>query len=261
MKTIVITGASRGIGGEMATFFALCGWRVVILAKHALTPHPKLDGARTVAEEIKHWDGKVLAIATDVRFEDQVNGAMTQAAEFGDGKIDVLINNASAIILQPIEKQIRLMNQVIVAGTRLCTEACLPYLKKSNNPHVLSISPPLPMKEHWVEEYGAYALAKRAVSEYMEKMAEEHPGIFFGTLWPKCMIYTAATIHLFGKEEARRHTRHPSIMSSAAYNLLCGFRHTGNFFIDEDVLREGGETDFDHYLMTPGDVPYPDIFV
>lgn len=260
-KTLVITGASRGVGREIALRAAKDGANVVILAKTA-EPHPKLPGTiYTVAEEVERLGGRALPIAVDVRFKDRVFSAMEEsAATFGG--IDILVNNASAVILHPTEKQILLMGQVITSGTCSCTEACLPYLQKSKNPHVLTIAPPLPMAEHWIKTYGAYAEAKLAVSEYT-KLMSKLSFTAFNTLWPKCMVYTAATINLFGEEKAKQHTRHPRIMADAAHLILTSESHTctGNFFTDEDVLRANGVIDFEQYLMTPESELYPDIFI
>lgn len=266
-KTVVISGASRGIGAQMARRLAE-DYNVVILAKTA-EPHPKLPGTiYTVAEEIKALGGYVIPLAVDVRFEEQVRAAMEIAAECGRGTIDVLINNASAIILKPTEKQVHLMNQVIVDGTRFCTEACLPYLLNSKNPHVLNIAPPLPMAKHWIEKYGPYAEAKRWVSEYTETMSRKHRSIIFNTLWPAKMIYTAATMALFGEEEARKHTRSVEIMADAARNILEleSTAFSGMFFLDEKVVafenpRRGA--DFSRYLLPGGKEEdlMPDVFV
>lgn len=267
-KTVVISGASRGIGAQMARRLAK-DYNVVILAKTAV-PHPKLSGTiYTVAEEIKALGRNALALPVDVRFEAQVKNAIAQTISVFGG-IDALINNASAIILKPTEKQVELMNQVIVDGTRFCTEACLPYLLKSENPHVINIAPPLPMAKHWIEKYGAYAEAKRGVSEYTEIMSrsKRHRNIIFNTLWPAKMIYTAATVALFGEEEARKHTRSAEIMADAAKELLNleSNAFSGMFFLDEKVVAFENPCrvpDFSRYLL-PGSKEedlMPDVFV
>lgn len=261
-KTIVITGASRGVGREIALRAARDGANVAIWAKTVL-PHPKLSGTiYTVAEEITALGGSALPLGADVRFADQVKRAAEETvAAFG--AIDALINNASAIILDPTEKQISLMHQVIADGTRFCTEVCLPHLQKSENPHVINIAPPLPMAERWVKKYGAYAMAKRAVGEYTQMMARKYPEISFAALWPKFMLFTAATAHLFGEEQARRCTRSPEIMADAAALILKN-REPGKFFLDETALKElGGVVDFSSYLL-PGSKAadlMPDIFI
>lgn len=262
-KTVVITGASRGVGRAIALRAAGGGANVVILAKTG-EPHPKLFGTiYTVAKEIEDAGGRVLPLKVDVRFGDQVKDAAAKAAEFGGGKIDALINNASAVIIKPTEKQVQLMNQVVVNGMYFCTNECLVYLQKAENPHVINIAPPLPMASRWFEKYGAYAKAKSIVSKYTLVMAEMYPGISFDTLWPKMMLFTAATIHLFGEEQARRRTRSPEIMADAV-KLILESHGSGRCFLDESALEElGGITDFDRYLL-PGSKAedlMPDIFV
>lgn len=258
-RTVVIVGASRGIGAEMARRLALFGWNVVIVAK-TLEPNPKVPGTlNTVAKEIRSFGGSVLVVQSDVRSEDQMRHAMEEAAFFGEGKIDALVNNASAVIIKSIDelaiKEYDLMNQIIARGTFLSTSICLPYLKLSSNPHVLSIAPPLPMEDFWLQECGEYAMAKRKVSTFMEMMAKKSAksgvGIAFNTLWPKYMIYTAATIHLFGEPTARKCTRNPKIMADAASLILdTNSREcNGQFFLDEDVVRNlGGIHDLSVYL-------------
>ncbi len=261
-KTIVITGASRGVGREIALRAAKDGANVVILAKTA-EPHSKLSGTiYTVAEEVDNLGGRALPLAVDVRSEDNVRLAVDITAETFGG-IDILVNNASAVILNPTEKQILLMNQVIVDGTRFCTEACLPYLQKSENAHVINIAPPLPMAEHWIKKYGEYAVVKRTVSEYMAMMAGKYPSIIFNTLWPQKMLYTAATISLFGEEKARKYTRSAEIMADVVA-LILESRQSGRFFTDEQALEElGGITDFSRYLLQGSKVEdlYPDVFI
>jgi citronellol/citronellal dehydrogenase len=261
-KTVVITGASRGVGAEIAKRLAQLGWNVVIFAKTE-EPNLKLPGTiYTVAEEIQALGGRVLPLKVDVRFWEQVEEAMKQAARFGGGNIDALINNASAIILKPTEKQIRLMNQVIIEGTRFCTEAFLEYSNQSANLRIINIAPPLPMAEHWVEKYESYAVAKREVSEYTELTARLL-GVYVNTLWPKTMLFTAATKALFGEARASVCTRNPKIMADAAA-LILQSSETGRFFTDESALEElGGVTDFSGYLL-PGSRAedlMPDVFV
>lgn len=258
-RTAVIVGASRGIGAEMARRLALFGWNVVIIGK-TLEPNQKVSGTlNTVAKEIRSFGGSVLVVQADVRSEDQMRHAMEEAAFFGEGKIDALINNASAVIIKSTEelsvKEYDLMQQIIVRGTFLSTKICLPYLKVSSNPHVLSIAPPLPMEDFWLQECGAYAMAKREVSTFMDVMAKKSTkvgvGIAFNTLWPKYMIYTAATIHLFGEPTARKCTRNPKIMADAASLILDtnSKECNGQFFLDEDVVRNlGGIHDLSVYL-------------
>jgi citronellol/citronellal dehydrogenase len=268
-KTVIISGASRGIGAAMAKCLAAAGWNVVLLAKTAEVPHKVLSGTiYSVADEIRAFGGAVLPLKVDVRFEDQVARAVREAAAVFGG-IDALINNASAVhIGHPTEKQVQLMNQIIVDGTRFCIEACLPYLKKSENPHVINIAPPLPMEQRWVEKYGEYAVAKRMVSEYTDIMARKHRSIIFNTLWPKKMIFTAATIALFGEEKARKHTRSAEIMADSARSILKlgSTAFSGMFFLDEKAVALENPRhipDFSRYLL-PGSAEedlMPDVFV
>lgn len=264
-KTVVITGASRGVGREIALRAARDGAHVVILAKTA-ERHQILPGTiNSVRDEIVAAGGSALALKVDVRFEDQVGGAISYAAAIFGG-IDAIINNASALPFDGSPKQLQLVHDVIVNGTRFCTEACLPYLQKSDNPHVINIAPPLPMTEHWIEKYGAYALAKRTISKYTDVMSEMYPGIAFSTLWPKKMLFTSATIlGVFKSEEkARKHTRDPKIMAEAMKFLLESERYEKIFWTDEQVLAElGGVTDFSCYLMSGSKEEdlMPDIFV
>lgn len=262
-RTAVITGASRGVGAEIAKLLALMEWNVVILAKTT----EKRAGLRgtiySVANEIKDFGEVALPVRADVRFEDQVRNAIAQAVDVFGG-IDALINNASALPREGTEEQLRVVNQVIVDGTRFCTEACLPYLLKSNRAHVINIAPPLPVAKHWFEKFGVYANAKNAVSEYTVEMAKKHPHIVWSTLWPAKMLYTAATIaYLEGEEKARKHTRSPKIMADAAHLILLK-EPEGNFWLDEDALEIlGGATDFDRYLLpgTKEEDLMPDILI
>jgi len=261
-KTVVITGASRGVGAQMARRLAQ-EYDVVLFAKTS-EPHPKLSGTiHTVAKEIEDAGGRVLPLKVDVRHQNQVEDAMEQAAEFGGGSIYGLINNASALPFDGSEKQLALVKQVIVDGTHYCTEEFLRYSKESENPHVINIAPPLPMADHWIKKYGAYAEAKRTVSEMTELRSEIRPNTFINALWPKTMLFTAATKALFGDEKARKCTRNPSIMADAVA-LILKSSETGRFFTDESALRElGGVTDFSGYLL-PGSLAedlMPDVFV
>jgi len=267
-KTLFITGASRGIGKAIALRAARDGANIVIAAKTA-EPHPKLPGTiYSAAEEIEAAGGKALPLVVDVRSEEQVYDAVERAvAKFGG--IDILVNNASAISLTgtlatPI-KRFDLMHQINTRGTFLCSQAAIPHLAKAENPHILNISPPLSMKAKWFAPHVAYTIAKYGMSLCVLGMAEElkPQGIAVNALWPKTVIATAAVQNLLGGDETIRHSRKPEIMSDAAYAVLTRSSRewTGNFFIDEQVLKEAGVTDFSDYAVTPGESLWPDFFL
>ncbi|HYO60166.1 NAD(P)-dependent oxidoreductase [Archangium sp.] len=266
-KTLFITGASRGIGLAIAKRAARDGANVVIAAKTS-APHPKLPGTiYTAAEEIEKEGGKALPLMVDIRFEDQIHAAVKQTVERFGG-IDILVNNASAISLTgTLETPMRkfdLMFGVNVRGTYATTQACLPELLKAENPHVLTLSPPLNMKAKWFQNHVAYTMAKYGMSMCVLGMAEEfrEQGVAFNALWPRTVIATAA-INMIGGEEMMQASRTPEIMSDAAHAILTRDSRacTGNFFIDEDVLREAGVKDFAKYLVKPGTEPLMDFFL
>lgn len=267
-KTLFITGATRGIGKAIGLRAARDGANIVIAAK-TTEPNPKLAGTiYTAAEEMIAAGGKALACQVDIRFEDQIRQAVEQAiATFGG--IDILVNNASAISLTgtlatPM-KRFDLMHQVNTRGTFACSQACLPYLLKSVNPHILNISPPLNLSPRWFAPHVAYTMAKYGMSLCVLGMAEEfrEPGVGVNALWPRSTIATAAILNLLGGEEVMRHSRKPEIMADAAHAILTRPSHqcTGNFFIDEEVLATAGITNFDHYAVTPGSQLFPDLFL
>ena len=258
-KTLFITGASRGIGKAIALRAARDGANVVIAAKTA-APHPKLAGTiYTAKAEIEAAGGKALACSVDVRFEEQIQEAVKQAiATFGG--IDVLVNNASAISLTgtvdtPL-KRFDLMHGINTRGTFACSQACIPHLAKSSNPHILNISPPLNMEAKWFAPHVAYTMAKFGMSLCVLGMAEELKPlkIAVNALWPKTVINTAAVQNLLGGDDTVRGSRKPDIMADAAYAILTrkSTEFTGHFCVDEAVLREAGVTDFSPYSMTPG---------
>ncbi len=266
-KTLFITGASRGIGKAIALRAAVDGANVVIAAK-TVEPHPKLPGTiHTAAEEIEAAGGRALAVPVDVRFEDQIAAAAAQAAETFGG-IDILVNNASAISLTgtlatPM-KRFDLMFGVNVRGTYACSQACIPYLRKSVNPHILTLSPPLAMDPKWFRDHCAYTMAKYGMSMCVLGMAEEFrgEGIGVNALWPRTVIATAA-VAMLGGAVALSNCRKPEIVADAArVILLRGSRAcTGNFFIDEEVLAAEGITDFSSYAYEPGASLLPDLFL
>lgn len=270
-KTLFITGASRGIGLAIALRAARDGANIVIAAKTAET-NPKLPGTiHSAAAEIEAAGGRALALQTDIRDEANVLASVEQAvARFGG--IDILVNNASAISLTPTDatpmKRFDLMFGVNVRGTYLCTQACLPHLIKSaqagRNPHVLNMSPPLSMREHWFSPHVAYTMAKYGMSECTLGHAGEFRkhGIGVNSLWPRTAIATAALQMIPGVDVAKCRT--PEILSDAAWFILTSDAKTttGNFFIDDALLVQHGVTDFDRYSVTPGNRDFiPDFFV
>ncbi len=270
-QTLFITGASRGIGLTIAKRAAADGANIVIAAKTAET-NPKLPGTiYSAAAEIEAAGGKALPVQTDIRDEASVLAAIEQAvARFGG--IDILVNNASAISLTPTPatpmKRFDLMFGVNVRGTYLCTQACLPHLIKSaqagRNPHVLNMSPPLSMREHWFSPHVAYTMAKYGMSECtLGHAGEFRPhGIGVNSLWPRTAIATAALQMIPGADLSK--CRKPEILSDAAYLILTSDAKTatGNFYIDDVLLGQHGVTDLDQYAVTPGNKDFlPDFFV
>jgi citronellol/citronellal dehydrogenase len=267
-KTLFITGASRGIGLAIALRAARDGANVAIAAK-TIEPHPKLPGTiYTAAEEIERAGGKALALPCDIRFEDQVYLAVRKTVERFGG-IDACVNNASAISLtRTVDTEMKrydLVNQVNARGTFLCSKAAIPYLAKAGNPHILNLAPPLDMKARWFKNHVAYAMAKFGMSMCTLGMAEElrPQGIAVNSLWPLTMIDTAALRNLLGGDAMARASRKPEILADAAAVILSrpAASCTGNFFIDEEVLRDAGVTDFTRYANDPDARLVPDFFV
>jgi citronellol/citronellal dehydrogenase len=266
-KTLFITGASRGIGKAIALRAAADGANIVIAAK-TVEPHPKLPGTiHTAAEEIEAAGGRALPLPVDVRNEDEIAVAAAKAAETF-GKIDILVNNASAISLTgtlatPM-KRFDLMFGVNVRGTYACSQALIPYLEKTVNPHILTLSPPLAMDPKWFRNHCAYTMAKYGMSMCVLGMAEEFrdAGIAVNALWPRTVIATAA-VAMLGGAIALKNCRKPEIVADAAHAILVrdGRSCTGNFFIDEDILSEEGVTDFSPYAYEPGAPLFPDLFL
>ena len=254
-RTLFITGGSRGIGLAIALRAARDGANIAIAAKTA-EPNPKLPGTVfTAAAEIEKAGGQALPIVCDIRFEDQVRAAAAQTAERFGG-IDICVNNASAISLTPTEKtepkRFDLMFGINTRGTFVTTQACLPYLRKAANPHVLMLSPPLDMNARWFQHHVAYSIAKYGMSLCVLGMSAEfkRDGIAVNALWPRTTIATAAVNNLLGGDQLMRMSRTPEILADAAHLVFCqpAGSFTGNFLIDDTFLHEvGGVTDFEGY--------------
>lgn len=266
-RTIFITGASRGIGKAIAIKAARDGANIVIAAKTA-EPHPKLSGTIfTAAKEIEDAGGKCLPCVVDIRYEDQVEKAVQDTVKKFGG-IDILVNNASAIsltgTLETSMKKFDLMMGINTRGTYLCSRTCLPYLKSGTNPHILNLSPPLNMSARWFKDHVAYTMAKYGMSMCVLGMAEElkPDGIAVNALWPRTAIYTAAMEMIGGSKEVSAQCRKVDIMADAAYAMLTkDTSFTGNFCIDDEVLRDAGITDMDQYACVPGTNLLPDFFL
>ena len=253
-KTIFVSGGSRGIGLAIALRAARDGANVTIAAKTA-EPHPKLPGTiHTAAQQIEAAGGKALPVLCDIRNDEQVAEAIEATAR-ACGGIDICINNASAIqltgTLETDMKRFDLMHQINTRGTYLVSKLCIPHLKKAANPHILTLSPPLDMQAKWFKNHVAYTMAKYGMSMCTLGMSAEFAkdGIAVNSLWPLTAIDTAAVRNLLGGEAVASISRTPEIMADAAYAILNrpARECTGNFFIDEMVLREEGVTDFSPY--------------
>ncbi|KGP63917.1 short-chain dehydrogenase [Legionella norrlandica] len=267
-KVIFITGGSRGIGREIALKFAANDKANIVIAAKTAEPHPKLEGTiYSVAKEIEKLGGKALPLMVDVRDEQQIQKAITKTLETF-GQLDVLVNNASAISLTDTlntpMKRYDLMHGVNVRATFACSQAAIPYLLESDNPHILTLSPPLNMDKTWFAHHLAYTMSKYGMSMCTLGLAEEfkEAGIAVNSLWPKTTIATDA-IRVHFPRELYMASRKPQIMADAAYWIVHqpSRSTTGNFFIDEDVLRQSGVTDFSVYAMDPNAQLYPDLFL
>jgi citronellol/citronellal dehydrogenase len=267
-KTLFITGASRGIGLAIALRAARDGANIAIAAKTA-EPHPKLAGTiYTAAAEIERAGGRSLPLVVDVREEAQVAAAAQRCAEHFGG-IDVCVNNASAINLAPTAeidmRRYDLIQQINTRGTFVTTRACLPFLKRAANAHVLTLSPPLDLRPQWFAPHLAYSLSKYGMSLCMLGMAEEYraAGIACNALWPRTTIATAAVEFALGGPAMMRRSRKPEIVADAAHVILTrpARECTGRFLIDDSVLYEAGVRDFDAYSVEPGATLLADLFV
>jgi citronellol/citronellal dehydrogenase len=267
-KTLFITGASRGIGLAIALRAARDGANIAVAAKTA-EPHPKLAGTiHTAAAEIERAGGRALPLVVDVRDEANVAAAVRQCAEIFGG-IDICINNASAINLGSTEqidmRRYDLIQQINTRGTFVTTRACVPYLKRAANPHVLTLSPPLDLKPRWFAPHLAYSLSKYGMSLCMLGMAEEYraAGIACNALWPRTTIATAAVEFALGGPAMMRRSRKPEIVADAAHVILTrpARECSGRFFIDDSVLYEAGVRDFSAYSVEPGGALLADLFI
>jgi citronellol/citronellal dehydrogenase len=263
-----ISGASRGIGLAIAKRAAADGANVALIAKTA-EPHPRLPGTvYSAAEEIESVGGKALPIVGDIRFDDQVEAAVAETvATFGG--IDLCVNNASAINLagteQLLMKAYDLMQDINTRGTYLVSRTCIPHLRNSENPHILTLSPPLNLNQHWFQNHVAYTIAKYGMSMCTLGMSAEFEsdGIGVNSLWPRTIIATAAVQNLLGGDEAMKHSRKPEILADAAYEIFIrpGKENNGNFFLDDEVLAAAGVTDLSVYAYVPDAQLQRDIFL
>jgi len=268
-RTLFISGGSRGIGLSIALRAARDGANVALIAKTA-EPHPKLEGTVfTAAEQIEQAGGGALPIVGDIRDEEQVFAAVQQTVERFGG-IDVCVNNASAINLAGTEalemKRYDLMQDINTRGTFVVSKACVPHLKQSENPHVLTLSPPLNMDPRWFKGHVGYTIAKYGMSMCTIGMAQEFAddGIAFNALWPRTIIATAAVQNLLGGEEAMARSRRPELVADAAHAIVTrpSRECSGNLFLAEDVLAEEGITDMTAYSYGAESAdPIPDLFV
>lgn len=267
-KTVLISGGSRGIGKAIALRLAREGANIAIAAK-TTNPHPKLEGTiYSAAAEIEALGVKALPLVCDIRSEEQIAAAVEETVKTLGG-IDILVNNASAISLTPTEqteaKRFDLMQGIQVRGTFLLSKACIPHLKKAGNAHILNLSPPLNLNPKWLGQHLAYTLSKYGMSMIALGLAEElRPHrIAANALWPQTTIATAAVQNLLGGDVLMQMSRKPEIVADAAFHILkrpaesC----TGNFFIDEDVLKAEGITDLSAYAAHPGQELMKDIFL
>ena len=267
-RTMFISGASRGIGLAIALRAARDGANVALIAKTA-EPHPKLEGTiHTAAAAIEEAGGQALPIVGDIRDEEQVFAAVAQAAERFGG-IDICVNNASAINLSSTEqldmKRYDLMQDINARGTFVCSKACIPHLREGDNPHILTLSPPISLEPRWLGGHIAYTMAKYGMSLCALGLAEElrGDGIASNALWPRTLVATAAVQNLLGGDAAMAKARKPEIYADAAYAILNrpSRECTGNTFLCEDVLAQEGVTDFSAYAYGDGSELQVDLYV
>jgi citronellol/citronellal dehydrogenase len=268
-RTLLMSGGSRGIGLAIALRAARDGANVVLLAKTS-EPHPRLPGTvHTAAAQIEEAGGRAAAVVGDVRRDEDVQRAVDTAVERFGG-LDVVVNNASALDLSPTRdiamKGYDLMQDINARGTFLLSKLAIPHLEASDRAHILTLSPPIDLRPKWAGSYLAYTMAKYGMSLVTLGLAEElrDAGIAANSLWPRTTIATAAVANLLGGEDTVGRSRTPEIMADAAHAVLVRDSRTctGNFFIDEDVLREEGVTDLEQYRVGPGGQPLEaDLFL
>lgn len=267
-KTALITGGSRGIGKAIALRLAQEGCNIAVAAK-TIAPHPKLEGTiYTAAKEVEACGVRCLPIPCDIRFEDQIEKAVEETINTF-GRLDILVNNASAISLTPTlqtePKRFDLMHDIQVRGTFFMCRACIPHLKQSSGAHILNLSPPLNLNPKWLAQHLAYTMSKYGMSMMVLGLAQEFKkdNVAVNALWPKTTIATAAVQNLLGGDALVQLSRTPAIVADAAHAILVQppAACTGNFFIDEAVLRKEGVTDFSKYAIDPKQPPMTDIFL
>jgi citronellol/citronellal dehydrogenase len=267
-KTVFITGASRGIGEAIALRLAKEGANIVIVAKSE-KEDPRLGGTiHSVALKVNEAGGKGLAVKCDIRDEEQILAAVQQAI-YVFGGIDILVNNASAISLSNTEltetKRFDLIHDINVRGTFLVTKHCVPFLRKAENPHILTLSPPIDLDPKWIAPFIGYTISKYNMSLMTLGWAEEFRkyNIAANSLWPVTTIATAAVKNLLGGEMITNRSRKPEILADCAYHILkrSSKECTGNLFLDEDVLKTAGITDLEHYAVQPGVELQKDLYV
>ena len=267
-KTALITGASRGIGKAISERLAKEGCNIAIAAK-TTEPHPKLEGTiYTAAKDIEAFGVKCLPLQCDIRFEEQIEAAVDETVKTFGG-IDILVNNASAISLTPTEqtdpKRFDLMMDIEIRGTFFMCKTCIPHLRKSGNAHILNLSPPVNLNPKWLAQHLAYTIAKYGMSMIVTGLAEElkKDKIAANALWPATAIATAAIQNLLGGDMVMRMSRTPGIVADAAFAILSkpSTENTGQFFIDEEILRKEGVTDFDRYAVDNSQKLMKDFFL
>ncbi len=267
-KTVFISGGTRGIGHAIGMRLAQDGANIVIAAK-STEPNPKIPGTIfTAAADMEKAGGKALAVKCDIRDEAEVINAVNKAVETFGG-IDILINNASAINLSPTlaleMKRYDLMQDINTRGTYLCSQKCIPYLLKAENPHILNLSPPISsINEHWFKNHVGYSIAKFGMSLCVLGMSGEYHGkIGINALWPRTTIATAAVQNLLGGNSIMNASRKPEILADAAFYILKrdAKTTTGNYFVDDELLASEGITDLSQYAYAPGHDLAPDFFI